>query len=203
MAFGPGGVVLGEPGDLLEELAPTLVVEPDGRDGLRRGSKSGHRVLTHSLANLTGGEVHADGVSHGRLRVLRQAEPAEGPAGSGGEEVSIGGAGMARWGGAASSAEHVLAHHELAVVLADRARRGAKARVGRIGAGRPLPYVAEHGVGGQSGPRVWRPVAQEVGPFGPVRGHRLPLGLSGESHTGPMGEGVRLVVTDVADRLLG
>ena len=33
-SFGPGWVVLREPGDLLEELAPSFVVEPDRRNGL-------------------------------------------------------------------------------------------------------------------------------------------------------------------------
>ena len=34
-AFGAGGVVLGEPGDLVEELAAALVVKPLGRQGFR------------------------------------------------------------------------------------------------------------------------------------------------------------------------
>ena len=57
------------------------------------------------------------------------------------------------------AAQHHLVDHELAVVFAERAVGGAIARIGRIGAARPLPHDAE-GVVDQ-----------------PVRAPRLPIRL--------------------------
>src|SRR3984957_7068143 len=54
---------------------------------------------------------------------------------------------------AAPAAQHVLAHHELSVVLTDGARSGAEAGVGRIGARGPLPGVTEEAVGRDG--RAW------------------------------------------------
>src|SRR5690348_3814082 len=78
------------------------------------------------------------------LRVVREADAAELPAGVGGEEVAVTGADVRRGRGAGATAQDQLATHELAVVLAERAGGGAKARVGRVGAGGPLPHVAIH-----------------------------------------------------------
>ena len=134
--------------------------------------------------------------------------PAEGPAGAGREEVAVGGADVPARRGAAPAPEHVLAHHELAVVLADGARGGAEPGIGGVGARGPLPGVAEDAVGRHGGPWMGRAVreevvAQEVVALAVRRGDGLPLGLGRQPHAGPVGERVRLVVADVADGLVG
>src|ERR1700735_1591508 len=75
--------------------------------------------------------------------ILGQADATEGPASAWREEVSVRRTHVAGRGGATTSAEDVLAHHELAVVLAHGARRGAKTWIGRVGARSPFPGVAE------------------------------------------------------------
>src|SRR3989304_657176 len=60
------------------------------------------------------------------------------------EEIAIGPPHMALWRHAGAAPEHELIAHELAVVLANGARRGLEARVGEIGASRPFPDIAEH-----------------------------------------------------------
>src|SRR3546814_21146821 len=44
----------------------------------------------------------------------------------------------------AAAAQHELAAHELAIIFADRAGRGAEAGIGTIGAAGPFPHAAEH-----------------------------------------------------------
>ena len=63
-ALRPGGVVLGQLRDLLEELAAALVVEPDGRDRLLLSLQALDRISLHLAAHLLGREVHVDGVGH-------------------------------------------------------------------------------------------------------------------------------------------
>src|SRR5581483_1945938 len=76
--------------------------------------------------------------------VVRQTHAGELPALMGIEEVAVGGARMPLGRRAGCAAQHELAAHELAVVLAERARSRAEPRVRSIGALRPLPHVAEH-----------------------------------------------------------
>ena len=122
--LGPGGVVLGELGDLLEQAAAPLVVEPHGRDRLRsRPAARSSASAPSALAHLFGREVDVDRCRPIGSGVPGQSHAAERPAGAGREEVAIGGTHVARGRDAASAAEHVLAHHELAVVLADRTGR--------------------------------------------------------------------------------
>src|SRR5262245_42119990 len=80
-----------------------------------------------------------------------------------------------------AAAQHHLVDHELAVVLAERALGRAEARVGQIGAARPLPDRAE-GI-----------VEQAC-----ARGH-LPFGFGRQVLAGPAREGIGFVVADVAD----
>ncbi len=61
--------------------------------------------------------------------VLGESEAAEHPAGSGGEEVAVGGAGVAGGGDGGAAAQDLLVDHELAVVFADGAGRGSEAGV--------------------------------------------------------------------------
>src|ERR1700734_2756021 len=96
--------------------------------------------------------MHIDRVRHAS-GVPGQSQSAEGPAGAGWEEVSIGRADVPGWSGAAPAAQNVLAHHELSVVLTDGTRRGPEAGVGRVGTCRPLPGVAEEAVGRDG--RAW------------------------------------------------
>ncbi len=56
----PRRVVLGEPRDLVEELAPTLVVEPLRRERLRRSRESGTHVRLERAHHGVGFEVHVD-----------------------------------------------------------------------------------------------------------------------------------------------
>ena len=79
-----------------------------------------------------------------RLRgVPRQPDAAELPARVGVEEVAVARADVIRGRRARSAAQHDLVAHELAVVLAERARRRRITGVGRVGAARPLPDVSE------------------------------------------------------------
>src|SRR5215469_9792160 len=122
-----------------------------------------------------------------------QPDAAKSPAGARGEEVPVGGTYVPGRGGATAAAQDVLAHHELAVVLADSARSGTKARIGGVGARRPLPDVADHRVGRDR--RAWMGrapgedvVVQHVVTLGVGGGDGLPLRLGGELHTRPVRE---------------
>src|SRR5487761_1226561 len=66
------------------------------------------------------------------LEVPPEADAAEGPAGPGGKEVPIGVARVAWRGDARAAAQHLLVHHELPVVLADRPGPRAEAGVGGV-----------------------------------------------------------------------
>jgi len=69
-ALGAGEVVLGELGDLLEELGATFVVEEPGREGvLRRGGEAGEGFVEDGVVN--GGE---SGGGHGNLGKNKQRQ---------------------------------------------------------------------------------------------------------------------------------
>ena len=113
---------------------------------------------------------------------------------------------MTRRGGAAPAAQDVLAHHELPL-YSPTAPGAAGTRVGRVGAGRPFPGVAEEAIGGDGRPRMWRTrrehvLVQEVVAFAVGECDRLPLGFRGQPHAGPIGERIGFVVADVADGLV-
>ena len=81
------------------------------------------------------------------------------------EEVAVGRADVAARRGAGAAAQHELVAHELAVVLAERAGGRPVAGVGRVGALRPLPDVAEQlreRRRGAAGARVEAPALDEV-----------------------------------------
>src|SRR3546814_618306 len=77
-------------------------------------------------------------------KILREANAGELPALVGVEEIAVGGAAMAARGRAAAAAQHELAAHKLAIIFADRARRGAETGIGAVGAAGPFPHAAEH-----------------------------------------------------------
>src|SRR3546814_13997183 len=76
--------------------------------------------------------------------MIREANAGELPALVGVEEIAVGGAAMAARGRAAAAAQHELAAHKLAIIFADRARRGAETGIGAVGAAGPFPHAAEH-----------------------------------------------------------
>src|SRR3954447_11468420 len=65
-----------------------------------------------------------------------ETDAGERPAGVRREEVAVRPASVARRGGDAAAAQHVLVHHELAVVLADGAGGGHEPGIGDVGARR-------------------------------------------------------------------
>src|SRR4051812_32910335 len=108
---------------------------------------------------------------------------------------------MRSWRGARCAPQYPLISHPLAVVLANRARRGAKVRVADVGALGPLPGVAVElheccaGAAGRS--RVER-LRFDEGPVDwlSMRRH-LPLELRGKPASSPARVRVRLVEADV------
>ena len=60
------------------------------------------------------------------------------------KEIAIGAADMSAGCRTGTAAQDVLIAHEFAVVLAKRAGSSAVAGIGRVGAARPFPNVAEH-----------------------------------------------------------
>src|SRR5262249_533713 len=78
------------------------------------------------------------------VAVICQPYAGELPAGLRWKEVAIRSANMRAWRGARAAAQYHLPAHEFSVVLAQRARRGFVSGIGKIGAGGPLPYIAEH-----------------------------------------------------------
>src|SRR6056297_3787884 len=83
-------------------------------------------MMLLSSAHAVGGQADAGGM----------------PAGVGMEEVAIGGPHVTRRCVDAAAAQHLLAGHELAVVLADRSVGRPEPRIRLIGRRRPLPAVA-------------------------------------------------------------
>ena len=72
-AFGAGRVVLGESGDLVEQLAAPVVVEPLRRERLRRGAEAGAHVGFQRARRGVGREVHVDGDVGGHADPFRVA----------------------------------------------------------------------------------------------------------------------------------
>lgn len=104
--------------------------------------------------------------------------------------------------GTAAAAQHPLAAHELAVVFTEVAVKRTEARVGAIGAGGPLPDIAEQLPQPTALPRPWVQVivVGKMAARGLRRSGGLPLELAGQACSGPAGAGVGLVVAEVADR---
>jgi hypothetical protein len=157
--LGARRVVLGDLGDLLEQLGAAAVVQPDAGDVLLVVVEAFEHVGLELRIDAERRRERRDVVARGQLGrmrgwasptgclvscVLREAQAAELPALPGLKEIAIAGAQVAARRRARAAAQHVLAVHELAVVFADRARRGAEAGIGHVGAGRPFPHVAEH-----------------------------------------------------------
>ena len=166
-ALGLGRVVLGQAGDLVEEPRARVVVEPLRRQACAAATRGrGARPATSAAAAQSGGSSTDDGGPARRgLAAPPSAGAAVGEAHAGQrppravrEEVAVGRARVARRGERAAAAQHHLVGHELAVVLADRARRpgGSRGRGGRprrstpssrrtSGAGRPVGGPAARG----------------------------------------------------------
>src|SRR5690348_3189272 len=97
------------------------------------------------------------------LTILGQAQPGELPARLRGEEVAVAGAHVALRRGAGTAAQHPLAAHELAVVLAQRAWQRTEAWIRYVGRGGPFPRVAVHLGEARAARRLrqpWRAVEQ-------------------------------------------
>src|SRR5579884_3894381 len=75
--------------------------------------------------------------------VLSKAHSRELPARGRREEVAVGSAAVPARSGAARALQHELPRHELAIIFADRAFGRSEAGVGRKGALRPFPDIAE------------------------------------------------------------
>jgi len=180
-----------------------------GRAGSRWGP--GSLVFLGGLSVATGGDVFGE------------AEAGELPACRGREEISVGGANVGGWGDAGATAEDDLRAHELAVVLAESSGEGSVSGVSGVGAGGPLPDVAEElleaGVGGGGGGGGVEVLGfEEVG--GELRwsfgrntgiprcawndrrrggGGVLPFEFGGKAGVGPAGEGVGFEEAEVTD----
>ena len=94
-----GRVVLGEPGDLIEELTAALVVEPLGRQGLRLGRQAGEYVSAQRLLDSVGRQVALD---VGLLIVVSHASPRSVTETPSGVAVSRLRSGMSRQAGSSS-----------------------------------------------------------------------------------------------------
>src|SRR3546814_17000521 len=128
-------------------------------------------------------------------KVLGEANAGELTAWVGVEEMAVGGAAMAARGRAAAAAQHELAAHKLAIIFADRARRGAETGIGAVGAAGPFPHAAEHLL--QVRVAVLRRRLDRAGRIEllaaiPIatRGRRLPFLFGGQARAGPAREGV-------------
>src|SRR5690606_7646531 len=135
-------------------------------------------------------------------KVLRQPEAGELPLLVRVEEVPVARPRVAARRRAAGPLEHPLSRHELAVVLADRARRRLEARIGQVGGASELPAVAE-----QRRPaarqRRPRPVELVARRRVVILSDRLPLELGGQPGARPGRVGIGFEVRDVRDRSPG
>ncbi len=129
----PGGIVLRQTGDLLEQPRPLGVIKPLGRQGLHPARQAVDHVLTK-------GVVRARLLDQGSVR--RQTDPREHPALMGIVEVAIAGPRMLLGRGERPATQDHLIGHELAVILRRRPLGRTEPRIGSIGAGRPLPDLA-------------------------------------------------------------
>ena len=144
--LGARQVVFGQRRDVLEQLAARGVVEEAAGDRLARRREPGEeRVPEIAIeARRRWQQWRPGGCVRGcSCRVLRKAQAGELPALMRVEEIAVGGADVPAGRRAAAAAQDLLAHHELAVVLADGAGGRAVAGIGLVGAGGPLPHVAE------------------------------------------------------------
>ena len=111
---------------------PILQENTDGRvNVLSRSSAPGRGGLTSRFRGIHSGS---------RASLI----PGELPAFFRLKEIAVGSANVRARRGAGTAAQDVLVAHEFAVVFAERAGAGAIAGVGRVGAARPFPNVAEH-----------------------------------------------------------
>src|SRR5580692_9507697 len=105
---------------------------------------------------------------------------------------------MDRWSYTCASSQHVLADHELAVVLAYHPAEGLESRIGQVGTVGPLPSFAiklPNVIGSEGCSRTSR-VKTDLSVIGARRtlSHCLPLRLGGEPRLCPTREGVSLVI---------
>ena len=130
--------------------------------------------------------------------VAGEAEAGERPARARREEVAVGAPGVAGRGDAAAAAQHLLVHHELAVVLADRA--GGRVRSpGRASRGWPSTATPRRTLAQPASlGRGWVQPVELAGAAAP--GAMLPLGLGRQPGARPAGEGIGLVLAHVARR---
>ena len=103
-----------------------------------------------------------------------------------------------------AAAQHHLARHEFAVVLAQGAGQSGIAWVAEVGAAGPLPNTTEEVRITALRRREWMQTAAfkkvlRTRPLALLRGH-FPLALVGQAHAGPARKGLGLKVADVADR---
>src|ERR1700689_4110564 len=106
-SLGAGEVVLGESGDLVEQEAAPVVVEPHRGQPFVLGAQAGAYVVLQGDAKVVRAQVDVHGRGGG------------GPACRGREEIAVCGADVVQRRDAAAAAQHVLVHHEFSVVLTD------------------------------------------------------------------------------------
>ncbi len=191
--LGAGRIVLRDLGDRLEQARALGVVEVFRRDRLLRLGEAREHVGLEAARHLGVGAA---------LGVAGQADAGEHPALLRIEEVAVARPHVAGGGDAGAAAQHELAGHELAVVLADRAARRLEPRIGGVGAAGPFPEVAEHlaqpRAGGRRGGREPSGSREIAGDRQAFRG-MLPFGLGGQARARPGRIGFRLIEADVAD----
>src|SRR6056297_2844368 len=137
------------------------------------------------------------------LFLARQPDAGELPAVRRIKEIAIAATRMASGGSAGTPAQDHLVAHELAVVFTDGTRRRSIARVGAVGAGRPLPALAEELLQGSGVitahgmPAATRAIKRAIGPA--ACGY-LPLCLRWQPRICPARVGIGLIETDVGHR---
>src|ERR1700694_711473 len=115
--------------------------------------------------------------------VVGKAQAGELPAVMRIKEVAIGNTAVSFRSCKRRAPQHQLVDHELAVIFAERALDGPVARIGSIGAAGPLPDDPER-------------VVEMAG-----SGRALPLHCGRQMLAAPACEGIRLIITDVTDRV--
>src|SRR4029453_16516909 len=133
------------------------------------------------------------------LSVSSKAHPRELPARRRREEIAVRGAAVPARGGAAGAFQHHLPAHELAVIFANGAVGSPEAWVGQIGAGGPLPDIAEQSAARARDDRSGL-VELVAEPRGGRAGEILPFGFGRQPRPGPAREGVSLIKRNVRNR---